>query len=122
MNLEDIRSMGIVAARKLKPEDVLRAVYEGETYQANDYRIEDKHHNAIDQGWEVRNSYDGNLVSRYRIRWTYHEPAKEGRVRDIETHDNALARSVSHDEKGQVIGTASWLAEFETGRVIGPGE
>lgn len=84
MNLTEIRQMGIVEARKLPLETVLKAVYEGETYIANPYRHEDEHHNAIDQGWEVRNSYDGNLVSRHRIEWSYWRP---GVVKDIDVRE-----------------------------------
>ena len=85
MNLDEIRAMNPNEARKLPVEELIRAIYEGETYPVTNL-VKDKFGNNIEQTNEAYAKLDGNLISRHMVTWTYHD-AKVGNVKDITTEE-----------------------------------
>jgi hypothetical protein len=85
MNLDDIRSMGIVEARKLTKEVILAAVYEGITDTITTVE-EDAQHNRTRQEDKTYLRWDGSLLGTKVTTWTYHNP-KVGNVDKIETRE-----------------------------------
>jgi hypothetical protein len=118
MNLDEIRAMNPNEVRKLSVEELLKAVYEGQTYQVWTAREQDEHGNWLRQAWNVHNAYDGNLVSLHEVTWTYWKP---GVVKDIEVQVGNQVRTISHDEAGRVVNSRVAVAAEENlgDRIIG---
>lgn len=112
MDLDEIRAMNPNEARKLPVEELVKAIYEGETYTANEYLYLDEYGNRREQGWEVRNSYDGNLVSTHKVTWTYHD-AEKGVVKDIDVQEGNRVQRISHSADAKVQPTATRLTVIE---------
>lgn len=100
MSLAEIHAMRPNEVRELTKEQLIEHILEGQTYTANEYRHEDEYHNATEQGWEIRDSYTGNLISKHRVVWTYHD-AKKGTVNEIITEDGKERTIVKHTLDGK---------------------
>ena len=63
MDLSDIQAISVVDARKLPVEELVKAIYDGQTYIAWGAREQDKNGDWLKRVWNVHNSYDGNIVA-----------------------------------------------------------
>jgi len=85
--------------RAMDKEDIIKVIFEGETY-SDPKLVKDQYGNNVELVDEIRRKYDGNLVGRRVVRWTYHN-AKEGTVKDIITEDGKERAIVTHPLNGR---------------------
>jgi len=95
----DLQSKTLDELRAMDKEDIIKAIFEGETY-SDPHLVKDQFGNNVELVDEIRQKYDGNLVGRRVVRWTYHD-AKEGIVNEIITEDGKVRDMVTHPLDGR---------------------
>jgi len=98
MNLTDIQAMNPNDARKLPQEELVKAIYEGQTYSDVNL-VKDEFGNNAELTETVRDAY-GNVLSTKVVKWTYYS-AKEGTVNEIITEDGKERAEVKHTLDGR---------------------
>jgi len=95
----DLQSKTLDELRAMDKEDIIKAIFEGETY-SDPRLVKDQYGNNVELVEATYRKYDGNLVGRRVVRWTYHD-AKEGTVKDIITEDGKERATVTHSLDGR---------------------
>jgi len=114
MNLSELRERNPAELRKLPQEELVEAILEGQTYTVTVVPLtKDEYGNNVEHEWEVRRAYDGNLVSRHRVEWTYHD-AKRGVVDGITVREGNRERIISHSRNGKVLRQRQRIVAEET--------
>jgi len=99
MNLDEIRAMNPNEARKLPIEELVKAIYEGQTYSDVNL-VKDKYGNNVGLTEVTRDSLTGNLVSNKVVTWDYYDDEK-GIVKDIAIQVGNRKQVITHTLDGK---------------------